>query len=194
MNARSRSAIRRWSSTASWRRRTCHTIPTNTHVMSGISESSARLSTERSIATEVTAITAPSTTAVCSVLQRRKPYRNVSVIQIQWNGTVCHCGTASMATAHARQNAPHASSPRRSRIDDVAPAADGVHGAAPQLVAQTVDVDIDDVRLRVEVDLPHRGEQLLARARAPRARGEVQQDAELAFGQRDGPRAGVGGA
>ena len=42
------------------------------------------------------------------------------MIQIQWKGTVCHWGKASMATAQATQNAAHASSPLWSRLKDIA--------------------------------------------------------------------------
>ena len=60
---------------------------------------------------------------------------------------------------------------------------------AADLVADAVHVDVDDVRVRVEVHLPHVGEQVLARARAAGARHEVAQDPELALGQLDRRRA-----
>src|SRR6185295_15670363 len=110
-------------------------MPRKTQVMSGISDSSALLSTARSIATDVTTITSPRTAAVCAFDQRRKPYRKVRVIQIQWNGTVCHCGNASIATAQPTQNAPHASSPRRSGVDHIAQVPHGLDDGATKLVA-----------------------------------------------------------
>src|SRR6185295_16274053 len=191
MKPRSRSAARCCSSTASWRRRTCQTMPRNTHVMSGISDSSERSTGVRSIAIVVTATTASSTPAVCPFVHRRKPYRNVIVIQIQWNGTVCHCGKTSIPTAQATQKAPHASSPRRSGVNDIAQVAHRADDAGTELVAQAVDADVDDVRMRVEVHLPDVGEQLLARARPAGAGHQVPQHAELALGQLDRGPAGA---
>src|SRR3954447_10816981 len=89
----------------------------------------------------------------------------------------------SMKTAHPRKKAPQSSSWRRSWLKDIPQAPDGPDDARPELLAQAVDVDVYDVRVRVEVHLPDVGAQVVATAGLPGVRHQVAQEPALALGE-----------
>src|SRR5436190_16681670 len=132
----------------------------------------------------------------------RKPYSNVMLTQMKWNGTVSHVANRSMATRFTAANTAHAASSqftrfsghstRSGRIQAVPLAPDRLDHVRAELAAQTSDVDVDHVRTGVEVVAPHRREQAFLGHRLAGAAHQLLEQQELPLGQRDPPRPGVG--
>src|SRR5437588_4602545 len=103
---------------------------------------------------------------------------------MKWNGTVSHDCHTYMPTRFAAANTPHPISSRLSLGKAVPRLADGLdRGLWPQLLAQTTDADLDDVRARVEVVAPDLGEEALAAHDLARVEGEVVKEPELTVRQ-----------
>src|SRR5437588_11920156 len=90
-----------------------------------------------------------------------------------------------MATRFATANAAQPSSTCLCRAKSITRMADGLDRRfGAQLLPQAADADLDDVRARIEVQAPDRGEEPLAADDLAGPLGEMVEEAELAIGQR----------
>src|SRR5581483_2140508 len=205
-NRRSRSRSRRFSaetrlasSIATSLRCACHIMATNIAAMSGTSAISstgcAPRATSTAISRPVETMTTASVRNVGRTRQTRKPYSNVRLTQMKWNGTVSHSGSSSMATRFATPNAAHATSTQyrrhghraRSGIDPVPDPTFGDDHVRAELGAQSPHVHVHDVRAGVEVISPDGGQQPLLRHRRSRVSQQLLEQEELPLRERHRP-------
>src|SRR5919198_6460998 len=100
---------------------------------------------------------------------------------MKWKGIVSHGSQRPIATRFAAANTPHASSSRLGLGKAVPRVADGLdRRLRAELLAQTADADLDDVRTRVEVVAPDLGEQALAAHDLAWVEREMVEEPELA--------------
>src|SRR5256885_831403 len=107
---------------------------------------------------------------------------------MKWKGIVSQLAHRTMATTFAAANATHRRSIGLGRLRGRKPishVADGFDRRGPELLAQSPDADVDDVRAWIEVVAPHVGKQLLPAADLAVMRDEVAQKLELAIGEID---------
>src|SRR6059058_5499073 len=97
---------------------------------------------------------------------------------MKWNGIVSRRGQSIIAAPFRKANPPHARSRSLGR-DAIADMADGLDGLSAELLAQTADADVDDVRARVEVVAPHVREQPLPAHYFTLVQDEVVEQPEL---------------
>src|SRR5919197_2383632 len=103
---------------------------------------------------------------------------------MKWNGIVSQGSQRPIAMRFATANAPHPSSSALGLRKPVPRVADGLdRRLRPELLAQTADADLDDIRARVEVVAPDLGEQTLAAHDLARVEREVVEEPELAVRQ-----------
>src|SRR2546430_2208303 len=98
------------------------------------------------------------------------------------NGIVSRRGQSIIAAPFRKANPPHARSRSLGR-DAIADMADGLDGLSAELLAQTADADVDDVRARIEVVAPHVREQPLAADDLARVHDEQVQEAVVPVGE-----------
>src|SRR5437870_5000747 len=130
--------------------------------------------------------------SVGPVLHTRNPYSSVTLTQMKWKGTVSHSASSSIAARFANANRNHAASIRVKRclghsrsdaIDAIPLPADGLDEVGAELGPEPAHVDVDDVRARVEVIAPHRGQQPLLRHRLARLVDQLLEQEELTLRQ-----------
>src|SRR2546427_4841211 len=125
----------------------------------------------------------------------------VRLTQMKWKGTVSHSAKTSIATRFraaktpqpTSSQAPLGSSLRRRSggVDTVSLTPDGDDRLRAQLGPQATDVDVDDVRARVEVVAPYVRQQAFFGERLSGVLHELPQQEELALGQRDQAEPGL---
>src|SRR5438093_1261415 len=201
------SETRRISSTVASRLRACHTMAKNIDAMSGTSVISSSgwewLAMSMPMNRDVANMTAASVASVELIFQTRNPYRIVTLTQMKWKGTVSHDGKRTIATRFATANRPHAMSIQYWRSGQSLPSVDieavplspnGLDEVGAELRPQTAHIDVDHVRLRIEVEAPHGSEQPLLRHGSAGVPHQLAQEQELPLRQRDGAGAEVGRA
>src|SRR5438309_2444722 len=119
----------------------------------------------------------------------------VRLTQMKWKGTVSHSPNMTIAIRFSIVKTPQPTSShaplgtsrlsRSSGIDTVSLTPDGDDGLGAELRSEPPDIDVHDVRARVEVIAPHVRQQPLLRDRLTRILHEFPQQEELPFGQRD---------
>src|SRR5215469_9115958 len=209
------------SASAAWRRRPCQNMTQNKAAISGTSVSSSGgwvpRSTSAPIAAKVVAHIAIMCQNVRLALRTRKLYSSAKVIQIRWNGIDSQRWNSSMPprprnhsrtqvrfTQPAHERTPsrsgrvttQRSTPMRSvsaglRSESIPCTAHRLDQLETKLGPQPPDAHVDDVRSRVEIDAPHRGQQ---RALGDRLAGVIHQRPQqqnLEPGQRHRPEPGV---
>src|SRR5919204_6494682 len=112
---------------------------------------------------------------------------------MKWNGIVSQRSHRTIASRFAIENPNHASSTDLRRRNAIPGMADGLdRGGGAELLAQSTDADVDDVRARVEVISPDVGEEALAADHLARALDEVMEQLELPVGEIDDKLAEAG--
>ena len=142
------------------RRRACQTIARNIAAISGTSVSSSTPGwyppATVQIAPPVATITTARTTAVVPLRQTRKPYSNVRLTQMKWNGTVSQSGIMVIAMRFATAKPPRdvdqsrQGQTERSRHEPIPDAAHGGDHLVAELAPGAADVDVHDVGPRIE--------------------------------------------
>ena len=108
----------------------------------------------------------------------------VRLIHTKWKGIVSQLGHAIIASRFARANTAHASSTALRRNQPVAGMPNRLDGGVgTELLTQSADAHVDDVRPWVERVAPDLGEQSLAADHLACVEEQLVQKAELAIGQ-----------
>src|ERR1700736_2492769 len=114
---------------------------------------------------------------------------------MKWKGTVSQSAKTYIATRFSSAKMPQATSTHRKprvghaqrsgRVNPVPLPADRFDGLPADLGTKPADVDIDDIRARVEVIPPDGGEQVLLTDGVAGARHQLAQQEKLALGELD---------
>src|SRR6476469_137395 len=106
------------------------------------------------------------------------------LIQTKWNGIVSQLGSTTMKATFAAANTTHPTSTEYLRSQSIAGMADRLdRGVGAELLAQSPDADVDDVRPGVEAVPPDVREQALAAYHLAGVLHEMAEQPELAVGQ-----------
>src|SRR5436309_14385459 len=105
---------------------------------------------------------------------------------MKWNGIVSQLAHRTIAARFAAANATQRRSIGLSRRKPVPDVANGLDRRGPELLPESADAHVHDVRPRIEVVAPHLREQLLPAADLVGMRDEVAQQLKLAVGEIDG--------
>src|SRR5689334_21277396 len=111
---------------------------------------------------------------------------NPKLAQTRWNGMVSAPGKRYINVVFATANTSHpAATPALARGESITHIAHRLDPNRGQLRPEPTDVDVDDVRARVEFEPPHVGEQVFPGAYGAAAFDEITDKVEFAVRQRD---------
>ena len=191
--ASSRCAARYCSASRSWPRRrraalarsTCQTSSPTINGIRAISEHSSHSISPRAawctraipVPTMITATTGQDAARGQSVM----PYMKAKLAQTRWKGIVSAPGNRYINSVFAEANTGQAAAMADLARESIAHIAHRFDEKGCQLRAQPADVDVHHVRAGVELESPHVGEHLLARAHRAASLDQVADEVELAW-------------